>query len=120
VARFFPEARIRLALLFRDVALPERVAEAGACEPDDASLPSGRNQGFRRKVLEIYDYQCAACGLRINIPDVLDGTYVDAAHLIPFSESRNDHPTSARTTTGRWIVSSSRPVPTVCGTHRNG
>ena len=94
VARFFPEARIRLEPLFRDVALPERVAEADACEPDDAPQPSGRNQGFRRKVLEIYDYQCAACGLRINIPDVLDGTFVDAAHLIPFSESRNDHPTN--------------------------
>jgi predicted restriction endonuclease len=94
---------------FRDVALPERVAEADTREPDDAPQPSGRNQGFRRKVLEIYDYQCAACGLRINIPDVLDGTSVDAAHLIRSARAATiTRPTgwpSVRTTTGRWIVS---------------
>jgi putative restriction endonuclease len=42
----------------------------------------------------MYDHQCAACGLRINIPGVQDGTFVDAAHLIPFAETGNDHPTN--------------------------
>jgi len=94
VERFFPWARGQLEPLFRDVRLPDRVAEAVTGETDDKPQPSGRNQGFRRKVVEIYDFQCAACGLRINIPEVLDGTFIDAAHLIPFSESRNDHPTN--------------------------
>jgi len=94
VERFFPWARGRLEPLFRDVRLPNRVAEPDADETADKPQPSGRSQGFRRKVLEIYDFQCAACGLRINIPEVLDGTFIDAAHLIPFSESRNDHPTN--------------------------
>jgi len=59
---------------------------------DEAARQSGRNRAFRRKVLEIHDYQCAACGLRIKMPEVSDLTFVDAAHLIPFSESQNDHP----------------------------
>jgi putative restriction endonuclease len=43
--------------------------------------------------VELYDYQCVACGLRIWLPEH-DVTFVDAAHLVPFSESRNDHPTN--------------------------
>lgn len=60
---------------------------------EDEPLP-GRSSAFRRKTLEIYDYQCAACGLRIRLPQTDDLTFVDAAHLIPFSVSRNDHPTN--------------------------
>ena len=59
----------------------------------DTSLP-GRNSAFRRKILEIYDCQCAACGLRIRLPGSEDLTFVDAAHLIPFTSSFNDHPTN--------------------------
>jgi len=54
----------------------------------------GRSPAFRRLVLEIYDHQCAACGLRIRLPAGNDVSFIDAAHLIPFSESRNDHPTN--------------------------
>ena len=79
---------------FRDIVRVDRVAEAPPAEEVDVLERVGRSRGFRNKVLEIYDYQCAACGLRINIPGVADGTFVDAAHLIPFQESRNDHPTN--------------------------
>ncbi len=54
----------------------------------------GRSPAFRRKILEIYDHQCAACGLRIRLASGNDVSFIDAAHLIPFSESRNDHPTN--------------------------
>jgi putative restriction endonuclease len=94
VARYFPEARARLEPLFRDVERPERVAEAPLSDAAGERERSGRSRGFRNKVLEIYDHQCTACGLRINIPGVPDGTFVDAAHLIPFAESGNDHPTN--------------------------
>jgi predicted restriction endonuclease len=40
-----------------------------------------------------YDHQCAACGLRIRLPAGNDVSFIDAAHLIPFAETRNDHPT---------------------------
>lgn len=54
----------------------------------------GRTPAFRRKILEIYDHQCAACGLRIRLPAGNDVSFIDAAHLIPFTASRNDHPTN--------------------------
>ncbi len=60
----------------------------------DEPLEYGRSPAFRRKILAIYDHQCAACGLRIKIPAGNDVSFIDAAHLIPFSESQNDHPTN--------------------------
>jgi putative restriction endonuclease len=66
--------------------LQSRVAE----EP----LEYGRSPAFRRKILAIYDHQCAACGLRIKLPVGNDVSFIDAAHLIPFAESQNDHPTN--------------------------
>jgi putative restriction endonuclease len=54
----------------------------------------GRSPAFRRKILSIYDHQCAACGLRIKLPAGNDVSFIDAAHLIPFSASQNDHPTN--------------------------
>lgn len=51
-----------------------------------------RSSVFRELILEAYDYQCAACGLRIRLPNGF--TIVDAAHIVPFAESRNDHPTN--------------------------
>jgi len=54
----------------------------------------GGSPAFRRLVLTIYNHQCAACGLRIKLPAGNDVSFIDAAHLIPFSESRNDHPTN--------------------------
>ena len=54
----------------------------------------GRSPAFRRKILSIYDHQCAACGLRIKLPAGNDISFIDAAHLIPFAESKNDHPTN--------------------------
>ena len=60
----------------------------------DEPLEYGRSPAFRRIILDIYDHQCAACGLRIRLPSGNDVSFIDAAHLIPFSESRNDHPTN--------------------------
>lgn len=60
----------------------------------DEPLEYGRSPAFRRKIVEIYDHQCAACGLRIKLPVGNDVSFIDAAHLIPFSESQNDHPTN--------------------------
>jgi putative restriction endonuclease len=57
-------------------------------------LEYGRSPAFRRKILSIYDHQCAACGLRIKLPAGNDVSFIDAAHLIPFSASQNDHPTN--------------------------
>ncbi len=48
-----------------------------------------RSTAFSRIIREIYDYRCAACGLRLNLNGLV---IIDAAHLIPFSESQDDDP----------------------------
>jgi putative restriction endonuclease len=50
--------------------------------------PEVRDQGFRRIVVTTYDHRCALCGIRIVTPD--GHTVVEAAHIVPWSKSRND------------------------------
>ncbi|MBT2771868.1 HNH endonuclease [Halomonas sp. ISL-60] len=51
-----------------------------------------RSAAFRSLVLEAYDYRCAASRLRYITPDYR--YLVEAAHLVPFSESQDDRPTN--------------------------
>ncbi len=121
VSRYFPTARAKVEPLFQEPGLKPKLIARDAEAQEASEVGPGRNPAFRRKVLEVYDWQCAACGLRIKLPD--SGlTFVDGAHLIPFFESRNDHPTNgialcknhhwamdrfliAPTIEGRWKVS---------------
>jgi putative restriction endonuclease len=49
-----------------------------------------RDPAFRRVVTQLYDYRCCATGVRLVLPD---GTaMVEAAHIHPFSEARDDDP----------------------------
>lgn len=48
-----------------------------------------RNAAFARTVRLAYDYRCAACGIRFLYDDI---TVIDAAHLVPFRETRDDSP----------------------------
>jgi len=48
-----------------------------------------RSTAFARTIRDIYDYRCAACGLRLNLNGLV---IIDAAHLIPFSQSQDDDP----------------------------
>ena len=54
----------------------------------DQYKPAARDQGFRRLVVSTYDHRCALCGIRIVTPD--GHTVVEAAHIIPWSKSKND------------------------------
>lgn len=89
VARYFPH---HASVLLGAAAGP--VTPLPVTKVADDELEYGRSPAFRRKILEIYDHQCAACGLRIKLPVAQDLSFIDAAHLIPFAESRNDHPTN--------------------------
>ena len=82
-ARYFPEHRDKLAAI---------AAEKPPALKEDAlrEEPPGRDGAFRHTILEIYDYRCAACGIRVKISD--DFSLVEAAHIIPFGVSRNDKP----------------------------
>ncbi len=126
IARFFPKARAALSLLFEETGIQEIPPPLPENRNDDAEPKPGRSAGFRRTILEIYDFQCAACGLRIRLREMNDLTFVDAAHLIPFGDRElggNDHPSNgialckihhwamdqrviAPTPDGQWQVSS--------------
>lgn len=54
----------------------------------DNYRPAVRDQGFRRIVVSTYDHRCALCGVRIITAE--GHTVVDAAHIIPWTRSRND------------------------------
>ncbi len=87
VSRYFAEHRE--ALLGKTLPEPctaEGLADYGEPHP-------GRSAAFRKIILEIYDHRCTACGIQIRIgsPPL---SLVEAAHLLPFAESRNDHPTN--------------------------
>ena len=86
IARYFPEEREKLAVLAatsRQIDTSEELRE---------ELPPGRDGAFRRTILEVYDYRCAACGVRVLLDQTV--SLVEAAHLIPFNVSRNDKPTN--------------------------
>lgn len=54
----------------------------------DNYCPTVRDQAFRRVVTSAYDHRCALCGIRIVTPD--GHTVVEAAHIVPWSRSKND------------------------------
>ena len=49
-----------------------------------------RDPAFRRVVTEVYDYRCAATGIRVILPS--GDALVEAAHIHPFSEAGDDDP----------------------------
>lgn len=87
VARYFPGQAEELLDGIDEKEPPNSLVQ----EPQ---IEYGRDPAFRRKIIEVYDHQCAACGLRIRLPQARDVSFIDAAHLVPFSESHNDHPSN--------------------------
>lgn len=84
IARYFPEEHDRLAAM---IATSHDCPRAEAIKEE---LPPGRDGAFRRTILEIHDYRCADCGVRVLLDRSI--SLVEAAHLIPFNVSRNDKP----------------------------
>lgn len=68
----------------------ERVADT--VDTEAAYRPAARSQGFRRAILTAYERRCALCGIRMLTPE--GRTAVDAAHIKPWSTSRDDSPTN--------------------------
>jgi putative restriction endonuclease len=72
-----------------------RVAEqrtAFSEELKDEDQKKIRDQGFRKAIVILYEHRCSLCGLRMITPEGY--TAVDAAHIIPWSESHDDRPTN--------------------------
>lgn len=83
VTRYFPDERRKIQSL---LTAPEPPSGFQLNE----QFEQARSGAFRQTVLEIYDYTCAACGLRVRLNDGF--SLVDAAHLIPFKVNRDDKP----------------------------
>lgn len=81
ISRYFPEVRNRL------------LGHAPLAEPAPSGYPAsrGRSVAFRKKVMEVYDHQCVACGLRVR-PASLPAGIIEAAHILPFAETQDDRP----------------------------
>lgn len=87
IARYFSDHRDALLSLISTFHETEKVAE----DPAQASNDPVRSAAFAKIVKDVYDYRCAASGVRFRMGDL---TIVDACHLIPFAVSGNDHPTN--------------------------
>ncbi len=62
----------------------------GASLAAEAVPPPARDQGFRRAVVTAYEHRCGFCGIRMTTAD--GHTVVEAAHIVPWSVSKNDDP----------------------------
>lgn len=51
-----------------------------------------RDQTFRKTIVNLYDHRCALRGIRMLTPE--GHTAVESAHVIPWSKTRDDHPTN--------------------------
>ena len=70
------------------LADPERQHE----EDEKERGQKARDQGFRKTIVLLYNHRCALCGIRMLTPE--GHTVVEAAHIMPWSESRDDRPTN--------------------------
>ena len=93
---WFPERREALNALIDSRRSHQRVRKRPSARREDSDRSrfrqddAARDPAFRRLVLEAYDYRCAASGWRLIVPG--GPALADAAHLVPFSETRDDHP----------------------------
>jgi putative restriction endonuclease len=83
VARYFPDQRQEINSL---LTAPEPPCGIQLNE----EFEQARSGAFRQTILEVYDYTCAACGLRVRLNDGF--SLVEAAHLVPFNVNRDDKP----------------------------
>jgi len=86
-----------------------RKGELGTIRSGEAD--SVRSPAFRRVVTQIYNYRCAATGVRILLPS--GEAMVEAAHIHPFSEAGDDDPRNglALTPNIHWAMDRSLIAP---------
>ena len=82
-----------------------KTLESGEAQARGKEAPA-RDTAFRRIVLQAYDYRCAATGWRIFMPD--GSSLIEAAHIVPFSESYNDDPRNGMALTPTYHVALDR------------
>ena len=83
VARYFPAQRQQIQSLLTTLEPPRGLQL-------NEDFEQARSGAFRQTILEVYDYTCAACGLRVRLNDGF--SLVEAAHLVSFNLTRDDKP----------------------------
>jgi len=61
-------------------------------ETPEEKRNKARDQGFRRTIVSLYEHRCALCGIRMLTPE--GHTIVEAAHIVPWRETKDDRPTN--------------------------
>ena len=92
IQRYFPDHRSQLQEIHHSkqvLQYARRIRELDVESTDKVPPDHVRDPAFRQVILEAYDSYCAASHLRIVLPRI---ALIDAAHLIPFSESHDDDP----------------------------
>lgn len=59
-------------------------------KPSPEKTKKVRDQGFRKAIVRLYEHRCALCGIRMVTPE--GHTIVEAAHIVPWSQTRDDRP----------------------------
>jgi len=91
---YFPLQRESVLDICREEAAigrQQQYDESGEMDTAERVAEPIRDAAFGRVVRRAYDYTCAMCGVRFMLDDVI---LVDAAHLIPFSQSHDDSPSN--------------------------
>ncbi len=91
IQSYFPKYKIQIEGIVKEEKEISGYENVLKGEPDKIKETKStyRSTAFARIIRDIYDYRCAACGLRLNLNGLV---IIDAAHLIPFSESQDDDP----------------------------
>lgn len=115
---FSPEEEKKLEIVIQEqakITQYEAILEDSDSIVEEARLPDTftRTAAFGRMIRRIYDHQCAMCGLRIIMPS--GTTPIDAAHLIPWSETHDDSPTNgiALCKLHHWALDAGLAAPTL-------
>lgn len=98
VTRYFPRQREILA-----AGGNRDMEDDGMDESSEPEIHCAREAAFRKTIRDVYDHRCAVCGLRVKLdteetrpdrPRPRKKVLVEAAHIIPFKISHNDHPSN--------------------------
>ncbi len=102
-ARLKTQGRVNEEAYAYSLSLLEQAHSAEGGNVEEPSESAARDQGFRRAVVEAYGHRCALSGLSIRTVDGLTG--IDAAHIVPWSLTRNDDPRNglALTKLCHWV-----------------
>jgi putative restriction endonuclease len=101
--RLETQGRVNEAAYAYSLGLLDQARSAGGGTVEEPAEPAARDQGFRRAVVEAYGHRCALSGLSVRTVDGLTG--IDAAHIVPWSLTRNDDPRNglALTKLCHWV-----------------